>query len=159
LVQRLSQVCDRITILGRHPVEGCEFLPDREEFKGPLSALARFEPRRPFVFLLACDVPLFDARLVGYFLDRMKAGCAAVVPVRDGSLQPLCALYRDSAFGELRLLHSFGENRLMPWLDLLEVERVEREELASAGFDPRCVESADTPEELSALLSGYQAER
>ncbi|RMG26429.1 MAG: molybdenum cofactor guanylyltransferase [Armatimonadetes bacterium] len=159
LAQRLREVCARVTILGRHQIEGCEFLPDRDDFKGPLQALARFEPRQPYVFLLACDIPLFDARLVPYFRQRIGEEQAAVVPLRSGKWQPLCALYRDFAFGELRLLNSLGENRLMPWLDLLDIQTVESAELVAAGFDPKCIASADTPDELRKLVRGYQAER
>lgn len=156
MVERLARLLltltPSVTLMGPHHVEGCRTLPDDRAHLGPLHALARFEPRAPKIFVLACDVPLFDPRLVVLLNELLEPEDDAVVPLWQGAAQPLCALYRDRAFGELRLLNQLGENRLMPWLSQIAVHYVSSEQIAEGGLDPRCVAGADTPEALEALL-------
>ncbi|MEW5882831.1 MAG: molybdenum cofactor guanylyltransferase [Armatimonadota bacterium] len=152
LARQLLSVTPNVTLMGPHRVEGCRTVPDDHAHLGPLHALARFEPRASKVFVLACDVPLFDPRLVPLLSSLLEQENDAAVPLWQGTAQPLCALYRDRAFGELRLLSKLGENRLMPWLSQIAVRYVTSEQIAKGGLDPRCVAGADTPEALEALL-------
>jgi molybdopterin-guanine dinucleotide biosynthesis protein A len=154
LVRQLLSVTPNVTLMGPHRVKGCRTVPDDHAHLGPLHALARFEPRAAKIFVLACDVPLFDARLVAALDSQMQPDDDAVVPIWQATPQPLCALYRDRAFGELRLLSKLGENRLMPWLNQIAVRYVTSDQIAREGLDPRCVAGADTPEALEALLRG-----
>lgn len=154
LARHLLSITPDVTLMGPHRVEGCRTAPDDHAHLGPLNALARFEPRASKVFVLACDVPLFDPRLVAMLDSQLQQEDDAVVPLWQGTPQPLCALYRDRAFGELRLLSKLGENRLMPWLNQIAARYVPSESLAHEGLDPRCVAGADTPEAFEALLRG-----
>ncbi|MBV6459459.1 MAG: Molybdenum cofactor guanylyltransferase [Fimbriimonadaceae bacterium] len=124
---------------------------DADPGAGPLAALAAFLPQADGVFVVACDVPLFDGRLVELLLAQ--AGAAeAVVPVVKDRLQPLCGLYRASAFTRLQAIHASGERRLMSWLEALNLRSVNEAELAAAGLNPLCPLSANTPEEWRELL-------
>jgi len=152
LARQLLSITPNVTLMGPHRVEGCRTVPDDHAHLGPLPALARFEPRASKVFVLACDVPLFDPRLVPLLNSQLRQEDDAVVPLWQGTAQPLCALYRDRAFGELRLLGKLGENRLMPWLNQIAARYVPSEDIVREGLDPRCVAGADTPEALEALL-------
>lgn len=141
-----------VTVLGREPLSCCRFLPDAEEYAGPSAALARFEPAEPRVFVASCDLARFDARLPAA-LAAIMADQEAAAPVLDGRAQPLCAVYSAEAFAVLRRLTAAGERRLMPWFDALRWRPVTANDLAAAGLDPRCVQSANTPDELRALLT------
>lgn len=152
LARLLLRVTAQVTLLGPHRIEGCRTVPDDRAHLGPLHALARIEPTASKVFVLACDIPLFDPRLISLLNAELQQEDDAVVPLWNGTPQPLCALYRDRAFGELRLLSKLGENRLMPWLNQIAVRYVTSEQIAHEGLDPRCVAGADTPEALEALL-------
>lgn len=152
LARQLLSITPNVTLMGPHRVEGCRTVPDDHAHLGPLHALARFEPRASKVFVLACDVPLFDPRLVPLLNSQLRQEDDGVVPLWQGTAQPLCALYRDRAFGELRLLGKLGENRLMPWLNQIAARYVPSEDIVREGLDPRCVAGADTPEALEALL-------
>jgi molybdopterin-guanine dinucleotide biosynthesis protein A len=151
IVRSLRVIDVPVTVLGREPVEGAEFLADSEQFAGPLAALSHFRPSRELVFVVSCDVPRFDASLVKVLEGRMGEH-EAVVPVADGWRQPLCALYRASAFERLATVVASGRRSVMAWVDALRVVEVDEEELASLGVDPDAVRGVNTPEELQRAL-------
>lgn len=140
--------------LAKYPttVLGPQGMADENPGEGPMAALAAYEPRADLVFVAACDMPLFDGRIVSA-LSCLIEDVGAVVPVAEARLQPLCALYRTPSLHLLRDLHRAGKRRMMAWLDGLMVRRVERDELEAAGIDPRSTCSANTPAELQQLLT------
>ena len=68
----------------------CDLRPESHSLGGVRSALAHAATER--VFVCACDMPFLDASLVRG-LAEMGGGFDAVVPVWEGRLQPLCAVY------------------------------------------------------------------
>lgn len=129
-----------VTICGREPIAGYSFLPDSETFAGPLSALARFEPTVELVLVASCDLIGFDPAIVSILASRI-ADHDAAVPTLEGRLQPLCALYRPTAFAHAGELVRLGEKRVMRWLDLLDV-------LSIDDIDPTWLRNANTPQDL-----------
>lgn len=152
----LSNVTQKVSILGREPIEGYDFHEDTQAFAGPLLALGRYIPEARLVFVCSCDLPLFDPKLVTMLADRIEShpSVMAVVPYLDDRLQPLAAIYRAEAFGLISTVRAEGRNSMMAWLEAIWVERVEAEELLAAKVDPRSLTSADTPDLLFKLLSG-----
>lgn len=146
MVRKLTVMGLPVTVLGRTPVSGAAFRADEEEFAGPLSALERFSPSAQGVFVGSCDMPLFDGRILDILVDRIGEADAAV-PVVGRWRQPLCALYRASAFGAIPRAR---RRSMMGWLELLVIAEVQEEQL---GVEPSTLGSANTPEELSTLLA------
>lgn len=150
IARSLAEHCSRVTALGREPLDGCNFLEDQEDFAGPLIALSRFVPTANGVFVVSCDLPRFDGRLVS-LLDSLREGWQAVVPQADGHLQPLCALYSADAWGELAGTVEEGKRSLMAWLENLRYRTVDPEEIADAGIDSLAIRGANSPEEWAQL--------
>ena len=144
-----------ITVLGRNPIDGHGFLPDAEEFAGPLAALARFTPQADAVFVCSCDLPLFDARIIEV-LAANTTGAFAAVPKVNGFRQPLCALYRKEAFAEIDAVLDQDGACPMRWLDSLEHVIVTEEELNAAGINPQCAQGANTQEEFQKMFRANQ---
>lgn len=129
-----------VTVLGREPLPGCAFIEDAEEYQGPLSALRRFVPSEDVVFVASCDMPLFRAEVVTQLQSALGKREAAL-PILDDRRQPLCGLYRASAFDKMLDLSS---QRMIDWIALLNV--------ADVTIRPEnLVRSCNTPEELQAL--------
>jgi molybdopterin-guanine dinucleotide biosynthesis protein A len=85
---------------------GLTFLADARGGGGPLAglvaALEHAETRgAPGCLVLACDLPLVDADLMGTLVDAWDAE-DLVVPERAGRLQPLCALWSVAALPAAR---------------------------------------------------------
>lgn len=136
--------------LGGTPLPGCRFIPDREAGSGPLSALRGFTPDEGLVFLASCDLPLFSC-VAPTALESLLVHHQAVIPMIDGRPQPLCALYRSSCWQSL--VNQPKLSRVMDWTAGLDAIYPAEEALREAGADPRQFQSANTPEELQALLA------
>lgn len=150
VAERLAGELPEVTVLGRTPVAGAAFLEDAEEYAGPLACLRRFVPRAERVFVLSCDVILFRSLVVSAF-GAVLGDDDAVMPVWEGFDQPLCGLYRASAFEALR--EHPGLVRVRDWTALLRVKRLDAAELEALGVSPLWVQSANTPEDFQRLLS------
>lgn len=149
LARLLSEAGWQPCILGRRPVAGFAFLPDREDFQGPLSALRCFEPRTDFVFVLSCDVPLFDAKIPDVFFSVIER-FDAVIPTPQDRAQPLCALYRASSWETLKTLDS---PRVLDWVDRLSVTYLNDQSLVDLGIETDGLANVNSPEELESLLA------
>lgn len=151
IARLLAEAGLRVTVCGREPIDGFPFIPDREEFAGPLAALAGFRPADGLVFVASCDLPGFDASLVG-FLEARLGSHDACFPALDGRLQPLCGLYRASALEKARELAEAGEKRIMRWIEGLDCAVAE-------GVDPSWIANVNTPEDLRSSLGGCSPTR
>ena len=139
-----------VTTLGREPIEGCAFVADTAEFAGPLAALARFQPTADAVFVASCDLPRFDVQLVDLLASALGDSDAAI-PFVNGFRQPLCALYRASAFDQL---DGLNDACTMGWVDALACAIVTEEDLRTAGIHPLSTQGANTRSELQEMLEG-----
>ncbi len=150
--RELDPHCGKVTILGRTAIPPFSFLEDREEYAGPLSAIARFDPAAESVFIASCDMPRFEGRLVP-FLHSLIGGKQAVVPVVAGRMQPLCALYSVEAWDHLPELAAAGSRSMMSWLDKLSCRFAAAEEIEEAGINLLSIQGANTPDEWQQLAS------
>lgn len=144
-----------VTVLGAEPLEGHGFQRDASPHEGPLAVLRTFSPSMEAVFVAACDMPLFDPRVVAMLAERL-AGADAVVPVSEGRLQPLCALYRAEALRSLARPELAEAQSVMRFLESLVVVELNESELRQAGIAPRALRGANTLEELAVLLAPEQ---
>ncbi len=143
IVKELKKKCCKVTVCGPERVLDAAHIADDVRYQGPLATLRRFEPTYDFVFVAACDMPLFNAQVID-ILEPLLGDFDAVVPIRKGRWQPLCGLYRKRAFEGLRELQS---ERLMDWLDTFHIQ--------TAIIEPDCwVASCNTLEELTEILDG-----
>lgn len=149
LARELSIAGWEPTILGREPISDYSFLADASEYAGPLDALRRFEPSADLVFVLSCDIPLFCSE-IPTLLEGALGESDAVIPILEGRIQPLCALYRAGAFDALRSVES---QRVMDWIAYLKRQELGETELLELSIDPQCLVGVNTPEELARLVS------
>ena len=143
----VRQLADRglpVTVLGREPIDGAKFIKDQEEFGGPIAALRNFEPTADAVFVVSCDLPNFDVRLIDVLNEKI-GNAEACAPHVDGFRQPLSALYKKAAFSKLS---SLVDQCAMGWLNELDTKLVSEEELKQAGVEPETTRGANTPEEF-----------
>jgi molybdopterin-guanine dinucleotide biosynthesis protein A len=99
--------------------------------------------------ILAVDVPFVSPALLQYLVARARSSDAiATVPRADGGWQPLCAVYRrefaDAAEKALRA----GRYKIGAVFDDVEVQAIEEEELARAGFAPGLFRNLNTKDDL-----------
>lgn len=84
------------------------------------------------VFVLGCDMPFIDTRLMGFMADRLE-GYQAVVPQVGGRLQPLAALYSRSCLPVFERCLQEDKLKLVRVFEELDTLIIPETELASFG--------------------------
>jgi molybdopterin-guanine dinucleotide biosynthesis protein A len=89
---------------------GVREIKDVYRGSGPLGGIhaGLFCARNGTVFVTACDMPFFQAKLARRLLE-LSDGYDAVVPVDGGRPQPLCAVYKKSVLPAAEALLLAGE--------------------------------------------------
>ena len=151
IARSLFEIGLPVTVLGRKKIDGFAFLPDAEEFEGPLVALGGFRPSAEFVFVASCDMPRFDPR-IAQLLEGLINKSEAGVPLIEEKLQPTCGIYRQEAWSKIPMVLSKGKKSLMAWLDSLEIRAVSEGEIRIAGLDPGSFKGVNTPEGFRAMV-------
>jgi molybdopterin-guanine dinucleotide biosynthesis protein A len=99
-VDALSAVCPEVVVVSSRPVPEASVpvIPDVTEGAGPLAGLeaALLEAERRGlhgVVLLACDLPLVSAEVVGRIASLLGEGTMVAPERLGGGVEPLCAAY------------------------------------------------------------------
>ena len=119
---------------------------------GPLAGLhaGLQATRHDWTFVVACDMPLIDHRLVR-FMAGLTEGHDAVVPLVEDELEPLHALYHKGCLPVITSHLEAGHRRMISFYADVRVRRVEAAEVAL--FDPegKTFFNANTPEDWQRL--------
>jgi molybdopterin-guanine dinucleotide biosynthesis protein A len=123
-------------------------LPGRGPAIGLCSTLTKAQ--NPWVFVIGCDQPLVQPKLVQR-LAALREGYDCVVPKVGGRVQSLCALYKKRCFLYLTERILRGERGLVSFLEEtagLRIRYVEEGELREADPELKSFMDVDTREEL-----------
>ncbi len=125
------------------------FIFDSEGYEGPLAGLDAGirEVEAPRVFVCGCDMPLVDPEVVRFFLDALREGFEAVVPVDDGVFDPLHSALRRSAVVDV-LNGAEPDGGVYDILNRLDAKTVEK-----TGAVGRSTTNVNTRAELEDLRS------
>ena len=119
----------------------CDLRPEAHSLGGVSSALAHAATER--VFVCACDMPFLNAGLVRG-LAELGGGFDAVVPVWEGRLQPLCAVYGRACVPVIDHLLSQERARVQDVFDLVRTRVVTEEEIRAMDPQGRSFMDLDT---------------
>ena len=158
ILDQIQTQCQKVSSIGRRAIRDECFIADQTEFAGPLVALSQFQPERPLVVLLSCDIPFFDARIIDLMVMKLEEGDDAVLVEANSRVQPLLGIYRKSCWGNLVRLVDAGETRILRWVNLLKTRTISEVDLVTAGLNPASIISANTIEELNLILGNESAQ-
>lgn len=122
---------------------------------GPLAALQAalaLVDERNFesAVVLAVDMALVNTVILQHMIQLLRPQDEAVIPLSDGHLQPLCAVYRPRARRIIAELT--GTNRSMhAWVDRLAVRTWSEEEIRPLAGGQPIFASLNTPEEYERI--------
>ena len=156
VVRIVSPEVDGVTVVARAGqvlLGGTSAVFDRDEFQGPLAALAAgMEGAQADQYLVAgCDQPLLEAKLIPFLMDHIGVALA-VVPVLGGGLVPTFAVYHRDVIEAAKALLDSGERRLSALARHVPTVLVGEDELRSIDPDLRSFLQCNTPEEYERLL-------
>ncbi len=137
-VAALRAQCSRVLVVGGAEdsarAAGADYRSLPREASELLALIAALrEAGGAHVAILAADLSHPSSELVRY-MQHVRGSFDVVAPERrDGSLQPLAALYHPSLLRRTEGLLAVGERDLAPLLQLASVRRVTAEEVAKFG--------------------------
>lgn len=110
---------------------------------------------RPFVAVVACDMPFVNGDLLFYqYQLLMSSDSDAVIPHSGDGLEPLHAVYRqETCLPAVRDALAAGQRRMISWLPQVRVKRVDVEDIRRHDPTGLAFMNVNTPEEFE------QAER
>ncbi|GAA0659058.1 molybdenum cofactor guanylyltransferase [Salarchaeum japonicum] len=133
--------------------DGVRFVPDDDDYAGPLAGLAAAAAGldADWLFAAATDLPRLDAPAVRWLAAERTPDCDAVVPVApDGVQQPLCAWYRRRAVLDA-LTNVAGTAGPRALLDRLAVRRVTQADAPPAVSLADALTNVNTRDEFGSL--------
>lgn len=122
-----------------------DLLPGRGPLGGIYTALEYTS--KPYIFVMACDMPYPNPELIRFLLSRAP-GWEAVVPRRGPYIEPLFAVYSREIRERIRKRLEGGKLKIHEVIDELQVCYVEEKEVAE--LDPAFLSffNINTPEDL-----------
>jgi len=133
VIDHISPVCSTILISANQKVYetfGFPVIPDTLFKAGPvagiLSCLSQSTTEKNLV--ISCDLPFASTRLISYLVDQSK-GFDITLPVIEGFLQPLCAVYSKSVLEGILKEVSAGEYSLQRIVRTFNLNIVEENQI------------------------------
>ncbi|MGH2769654.1 MAG: molybdenum cofactor guanylyltransferase [Actinomycetota bacterium] len=155
----LETVVAEVIVVTKRPVElagmGLTVVSDRMSVQTPLAGIAtalHAAAGRPAV-IVACDMPRLQPRLIRRLLEAAQ-GHDAAVPVREGRLEPLHAVWCAPCLGPVTA--ALDRGRLAPHEVLAKLDVARIPEAVWRVWDPEGVSmlNVNTPEDLQASSPG-----
>ncbi len=110
----------------------------------------------PLVFVVACDMPFLDPRLLRWLYDRIEEA-DVVMPRLGGREEPLHALYRrHRVLPKVTARLQAGYRRVVSFLPDVNVRYVDEAEMKLVAPELRSFRNANTPEEWQRVLSEWE---
>ena len=137
---------DNYTFLGLPTVK------DIYQNAGPLGGIhaALHAIAEPRCFVVGCDMPLIDPRLIRFLYTLAEQDdWDVVLPCPASGPEPLCAVYSRSALPVIKKNLQQGNWKLSDTVSELRVRRVEEAEILAIGVDLSTFRNINRPEDLA----------
>jgi molybdopterin-guanine dinucleotide biosynthesis protein A len=127
----------------------CDLLPGRGALGGLYTAL--FFCTTPRAFVVACDMPLLKAEVIGHLVAQ-PGKWDVVVPQMGDHVEPLHAVYSRKCLPHIEDLLERGGRKVTDFYPRVRVRRVPEEEIRT--LDPWLLSfrNVNTPQEVEAIL-------
>jgi len=164
MLELAGSVCPQVRVVG-DPAKFSRLAPVIDDLyagQGPLAGIhaALANSETSLNLILGVDLPFLEADFLSYLISQSRtSGSVVTVPVADGFVQTLCAVYRRE-FREIagRALAA-GQNKVDAIFPQTSVRQLFEEELAKAGFGARMFRNVNTPEEWQQAQLAFESHR
>lgn len=152
IVAAVAPVTEKLAIIANSPAYqrlGLPVFTDTYRDIGPLEAIrtALCNTDTPRVILVGCDLPFVTNDLFKLLLSIPGEHCATIPVGADGTLEPLCAVYRREALPAVTELIQQGARKVSLLFDRVQTRLVAFEELRPLNGSSVFFENINTPED------------
>lgn len=125
---------------------------------GPLAGIhaALKKVASPKIFVIGCDMPLVEEKLVR-LLCRESKGWDAVVPELTKGLEPLCAVYSQTCLAIIEKNLNNGHRKLHRLFDQIRTNKIPEDIVQTADHDLVSFKNINKRADLEAITSLLQA--
>lgn len=135
------------------PLKVVSCLADEVPGVGPLGGLATgLREVEVWALTVAGDMPFISAACCRYLVERTDVDCDAVVPVLDGQVQPLHAVYSRRCLPSVEKALAASKRRMDSFWEEVRVRTVEAEELRAIDPGLLTFTNVNTPSEWEKAL-------
>lgn len=129
---------------------GLPIVEDIYKGNGPLSGIhaAMSYSKNDYILCVACDMPLINSELLN-FMGNFIGNYEALVPIYNGRMQPLVAVYSKKIIEKVKNALINNENKLQAFIRSLDYKLVYR--LENREFKKEEFFNINTPEEFKKL--------
>lgn len=132
--------------------DGFIYIADKYSNIGPLGAIATVleSCTSDFLFVIACDMPLFEIEYSKELFEHIDNDVQAIVPrTPNGRVHPLCCIYSKSSLDKIKTQINNQEYKIRACLDKLSVKYVDVED---EGFINSLYLNVNTPKDYVELI-------
>lgn len=153
-LELFEQVFTEVVVVSNAPARyrgyGVRVVGDEFRDAGPLAGLhaGLGEVRAPHAFVAACDMPFLRPEAIGYLLDRLDDQ-EAIIPVWDGDVEPLHAIYATSLRPRIEAALRRGMGGIRDFLAEIRVDYVSEAELRAVRGAAESFCNVNTPEDAA----------
>ena len=143
VMARLGSVCEELVAVvadasvesGLPVAAGTRIVEDRYPGKGSLGGIytGLSAASNPWIFVVACDMPFLDTKLIEHMLS-LREGHDVVVPVVAGRPEPTHAAYAQACLAPIRDRLERDELKIVGFFDDVRVRRIPEDEVRR--YDP-----------------------
>lgn len=105
----------------------------------------------PWSFIVACDLPFFDHRIVEIMAVRIHSDIDAVVPMKNGFWEPLCALYSRNCLSPMMEMLQEGSFEIKKLFSRIRIASLDASEIEGQ-IHPHVFFNMNTPEDYQTAL-------
>jgi molybdopterin-guanine dinucleotide biosynthesis protein A len=157
VIERLRPIADELLITTNQPDElaflQVPLVADLKPGRGALGGLytALFAARRPYVAVVACDMPFASATLLQAATGILEQeGADVVIAKTDEGFEPLHAVYRrEACLPAIEAAMEADQWRVISWFPNVRVRTLTSEELNQHDPNQLAFRNLNTPEEFS----------
>lgn len=136
-------------------LSGVRIVPDSETRAGVLVALASglAAANGDLCIVVACDMPFLNGNVLRWLVD-LSDNQDVVIPVTDGQMDPMHAVYRrEPCLAAIEAALARNEKRMISYLKDVRVRQVTEEELRAHDPGLHSLFNVNTPEDLDLARS------
>lgn len=106
-----------------------------------------------YAFMVPCDAPFLQPRLVRLLLDEIDPETDAVVPYVNGYYEPLCAIYAKRCLEPIESQLDRKRYKITLFFDRIRLKSVPEKKIKAADPGLRSFLNVNTPEALKAIMA------
>jgi molybdopterin-guanine dinucleotide biosynthesis protein A len=152
ILQRLGHLFGEVVVAGRnlHPMgEGVRVVEDVRVERCPLVGILSglMAAKNLHSFVLACDMPFVEPRLIELLASKAGPTTDVVVPVIHGLYEPLCAVYARSLAGTIESFLDSGRSKTTCFFPFVRMHEVQESEILLLDSSLGSFANLNTPSE------------